>query len=221
MDEGFNTFINHYSTLEFNDGEYPSRLNQTRNMTGWFTSEQREGIDTYPDVTNLRNLGMTAYYKPAIGLLLLREYIIGKERFDNAFKSYIETWAYKHPQPADFFNHMENVAGENLSWFFKGWFYGTGNIDLALRGVQEYQGNYIISLANRGEIPMPVIMEITYEDDSKEKVKLPVEIWQRGDSWDYLHRTKKEVKSVEIDPDKLLPDVNFSNDAWPTSLYRD
>ena len=219
MDEGFNTFINYYSTKEFNDGEYPARLSQTRNMVGWFTSEEREGIDTYPDVTNLRNLGMTAYYKPAIGLLLLREYIIGEERFDNAFKSYIESWAYKHPQPADFFNHMESVTGENLSWFFKGWFYGTGNIDIALTGVQEYQGNYVVSLANRGEIPMPVVMEITYEDDSSEIVKLPVEIWQRGDSWNYLHRTDKSVKGVELDPEKLLPDVNFSNDAWPQSIY--
>ena len=220
MDEGFNTFINHYSTLEFNNGEYPSTLNQTRNMTGWFNSERREGIDTYPDVTNLRNLAMTAYYKPAIGLFLMREYILGEERFDNAFKSYIATWAYKHPQPADFFNHMENVAGENLSWFFKGWFYGTGNIDIALTGVQEYQGNYVVSLANRGEIPMPVLMEITYEDDSSEEIRLPVEIWQRGDTWNYLHRTEKNVKSIELDPNKLLPDINFSNDAWPQPFYR-
>ncbi|HEY9183921.1 MAG TPA: M1 family metallopeptidase [Salegentibacter sp.] len=220
MDEGFNTFINHYSALEFNNGEYPSTLNQTRNMTGWFNSERREGIDTYPDVTNLRNLAMTAYYKPAIGLFLMREYILGEERFDNAFKSYIATWAYKHPQPADFFNHMENVAGENLSWFFKGWFYGTGNIDIALTGVQEYQGNYVVSLANRGEIPMPVLMEITYEDDSSEEIRLPVEIWQRGDTWNYLHRTEKNVKSIELDPNKLLPDINFSNDAWPQPFYR-
>lgn len=220
MDEGFNTFINHYSTLEFNDGEYPSRLNQTRSMTGWFSNPNREGIDVYPDVANLNNLGMIAYYKPAIGLLLLREYILGEERFDNAFKSYIETWAFKHPQPEDFFNHMENVAGENLSWFFKGWFYGTGNIDLAVDNVQTYQGNTVISLSNKGEIPMPVVMEVTYEDDSTEILRLPVEIWQRGDSWNHLLRTNKEVKSVELDPEKLLPDVNFSNDAWPTSFYK-
>ncbi|PRX40645.1 M1 family metallopeptidase [Salegentibacter salegens] len=221
MDEGFNTFINYYSTLDFNDGEYPARLNKTRNMTGWFTSEQREGIDTYPDVSNLRNLGMIAYYKPAIGLLLLREYILGEERFDNAFKSYIETWAYKHPQPADFFNHMENVSGENLSWFFKKWFYGTGNIDLGLDGVRQYEGNYIISLTNKGEIPMPVKMEITYEDGSSENVTLPVEIWQRGDSWNYLHRTDKSIENVELDPNKILPDVSSGNDAWPNSFYKD
>lgn len=221
MDEGFNTFINHYSTLDFNQGEYPSRLNQTRGMTSWFNSDTREGIDTYPDATNLRNLGMTAYYKPAIGLLILREYILGEERFDNAFKSYIRAWAYKHPQPADFFNHIENVAGENLSWFWKGWFYGTGNIDLAIDGVQSYQGNTVVVLSNKGEIPMPVVLEVTYQDDSTEIVKLPVEIWLRGNTWNHMIQSSKEVKSVELDPEKLLPDVNFSNDAWPASFYRE
>lgn len=219
MDEGFNTFINHYSTLAF--GEYPSRLNQARRMTGWFTSPTREGIDTYPDVANLRNLGMIAYYKPAMGLLLLREYILGEERFDEAFISYIKAWAYKHPQPADFFNHMDNVTGENLSWFWQGWFYGTGNIDLAIDGVQNYQGNTVVSLSNKGDIPMPVVMEVNYEDGTTEVVNLPVEIWQRGDSWNHVIGSDKEVKSVELDPKKLLPDVNFSNDAWPLSFYED
>lgn len=219
MDEGFNTFINHYSTLAFNDGEYPSRLQNMRNLTGWFVNPNRQGIDTYPDVANLQNLGMIAYYKPAMGLYMLREYILGEERFDNAFKSYIHTWAFKHPQPNDFFNHMENVAGENLDWFWKGWFYGTGNIDLAVTAVQAYQGNYVISLANKGDIPMPVEMRVTYKDGSTQNLRLPVEIWHRGNTWNHLLRTDKEVESVELDPEKLLPDVNFSNDAWPADFY--
>ena len=219
MDEGFNTFINHYSTLEFNEGEYPSNLNQTRRYTDWFTSETREGINNYPDETNLQNLGMTAYNKPGIGLLLLREYILGPERFDNAFKSYIKTWAYKHPQPSDFFNHIENVAGENLTWFWKGWFYGTGNIDLGIDKVQMSKEGYVVFLSNKGEIPMPVEMKVTYTDGSTEKISLPVEIWQRGNSWSHLIKTDKELKSIELDPDKILPDVNFSNDSWPVNLY--
>ena len=220
MDEGFNTFINHYSSNKFNNGEYPSNLNQTRNALGWYTNPNREGIDTYPDVTNLRNLGMIAYAKPAQGLFMLREYILGPERFDNAFKSYIKTWAYKHPQPRDFFNHMENVAGENLAWFFKGWFYGTGNIDLAVNSVRQYQGNYVISLSNNGDIPMPVKMQVTFADDTTQMVKLPVEIWQRGNDWNYLLETNKEVSKVVIDPSKMLPDVNFSNDSWPVAQYQ-
>lgn len=221
MDEGFNTFINHYSSNAFNEGEFASNLDQTRRYINYFTSETAEGIDTYPDVVNVNNLGMIAYNKPAFGLLMLREYILGHERFDNAFKSYIKTWAYKHPQPSDFFNHMDNVAGENLSWFWKGWFYGTGNIDLGISRVVPYSGNYVIILDNEGDIPMPVLLEITYADGSIEQKKLPVEIWQRGDTWNYLLETDKEVKSVVIDPAKILPDVNLGNDNWPQAIYGD
>lgn len=221
MDEGFNTFINHYSSNAFNDGEFPSYLNETRRYVNYFISENREGINTYPDVANTDNLGMIAYNKPAMGLLMLREYILGAERFDYAFKSYIKTWAYKHPQPADFFNHMENVAGENLSWFWQGWFYGTGNIDLGINGVFPYAGNYLVSLANKGEIPMPVLIEITFEDGTTERQMLPVEIWQRGDTWNHLIKTTKTVTSVVIDPDKILPDINLGNDNWPQVIYKD
>lgn len=219
MDEGFNTFINHYSSNEFNDGEFPSNLDQTRRYVNYFMNETREGIDNYPDVTNLQNLGMVAYMKPGLGLIMLREYILGPERFDNAFKSYINAWAYKHPLPTDFFNHMENVAGENLSWFWKGWFYGNGNIDLAVNSVMPYGGNYLINISNKGEIPMPVLMEITFSDDSKERVMLPVEIWQRGDTWNHMIKSTKGIKSVVLDPDKILPDINLGNDSWPQHLY--
>ena len=220
MDEGFNTFINHYSSNAFNNGEYPSTLVQTRRFNNYFLGETREGIDNYPDVVDTRNLGMVAYMKPAIGLIMLREYILDEERFDNAFKSYIKTWAYKHPQPNDFFNHMENVAGENLSWFWQGWFYGNGNIDLGISSVQPYGGNFLINLVNKGDFPMPVLLEITYDDDSKERVKLPVEIWQRGSTWSYLHKTNKSLKSVEIDPDKVITDINLGNDHWPVEVYK-
>jgi len=220
MDEGFNTFINHYSSNAFNNGEFPSNLNETRRYVNYFTNEVREGIDTYPDVSNVNNLGMIAYNKPGMGLLMLREYILGPERFDNAFKSYIKTWAYKHPLPQDFFNHIENVAGENLSWFWQGWFYGTGNIDLGINGVIPYAGNYVLVLSNKGEIPMPVLIEITYEDGTTERQMLPVEIWQRGDTWNHLIKTTKSIKGIIIDPEKILPDINLGNDHWPQALYQ-
>lgn len=219
MDEGFNTFINHYSSEEFNNGEYPDKLGQTRSKVKWYLDLQSEGIDTYPDVVNTQNLGMTAYVKPATGLFLLREYILGEERFDNAFKSYIKTWAYKHPQPQDFFNVMDNVSGENLSWFWKGWFYGTGKIDLAIDNVVPYEGKHVIMLSNKGDLPMPVVMQVTFTDDTSEIIKLPVEIWERGNTWNYLLDSDKTVKQVELDPDKIVPDVNASNDIWPDATY--
>ncbi|MDT7829426.1 M1 family metallopeptidase [Pricia sp. S334] len=219
MDEGFTTFINYYSSEQFNNGEYAGNLDQTRNRVNWYLDPDSQGIETYPDVVDIRNLGMTAYVKPATGLLLLREYILGKERFDNAFKSYIKTWSYKHPQPNDFFNHMNNVAGENLEWFWKGWFYGTGTIDLGIENVVPYQGDYVIILSNKGDLPMPVKMSVGYEDDTSEIIELPVEIWERGNDWNYLLETDKRVKTVELDPDKIVPDVNFSNDIWPVATY--
>ncbi len=216
MDEGFNTFLNHYSTLAFNNGEYPSGLTNPRANLSYYNSPTREGIDTYPDVADGRlNLGMLAYRKPGLGLAILREYILGTERFDYAFKSYIKAWAYKHPTPADFFNHISNAAGENLDWFWKSWFYGTGNIDLAINMVMPYQGGYVVMIDNRESIPMPVKMLATYEDGSTEHINLPVEIWMKGNSWNHFIDTDKTLKSLIIDPDRILPDINSSNDHWP------
>ncbi len=214
MDEGFNTFINHYSTKNFNNGEFVTNQDNPRSLVQYLTYENREGIDTYPDVANARNLAYTGYYKPAIGLYLLREYILGTERFDNAFKSYIYTWAYKHPQPNDFFNHIENVAGEDLSWFWKGWFYGNGNIDLGITSVETYQGGFLITVENDGQIPMPVQLQVIYTDNTTDNINLPVEIWQRGNSWEHLLKTTKQVQRVVLDPNKMVPDVNPLNDTW-------
>lgn len=214
LDEGLNTFINHYSTLAFNDGEYPSRTDRPENLINYLTSEKREGIETSPEVAHPRNLAYTAYYKPASGLILLREYILGPERFDNAFNSYIRAWAYKHPQPNDFFNHMENVAGEDLSWFWKGWFFGNATIDLGVTDVSKYEGGHLISLENTGDLPMPVKFDVIFADDTTERVELPVEVWQRGNTWDHFLKSKKEVRRVVMDPDKMLPDVNLLNNTW-------
>lgn len=219
MDEGFNTFINNHLHLEFNNGEYLDMYKRARQGLEYYTSSTREGIDTYPDVVNTRNLGHTAYYKPALGLAILREYILGPERFDFAFRDYIHNWAFKHPQPSDFFNAMENATGENLNWFWRGWFYGNKNIDLALTGVYQQREGYIIVLDNMGEIPMPVQMRVVFDDGSTEDMTLPVEIWQRGDQWNHFFRTDKTIKSVRIDPDMLIPDINGSNDTWPKDFY--
>jgi hypothetical protein len=110
MDEGFNTFINSLSTDAFNDGEYKERKSNMHRMSGMFVNDRLEPIYTSPDNLKESNLGVLAYYKPSMGLVLLREQILGPERFDEAFTAYINRWAYKHPTPDDFFRTMENVA---------------------------------------------------------------------------------------------------------------
>jgi hypothetical protein len=214
MDEGFNTFINHYSTEAFNNREYPSDAARGRANVHWFKWKSRESIATYPDVAKSINLGYTAYFKPATGMILLREYILGHERFDNAFRAYIKNWAYKHPQPSDFFSAMENGAGENLNWFWRGWFIGNGNIDVGISNVKVSADSAIITFTNKGEVPMPIVFKVTYDDNSSEVRTVPVEIWQRQDEWDYLIRTSKGIKSIEIDPGKFLPDIEIKDNTW-------
>jgi hypothetical protein len=222
MDEGFNTFINYYSTMEFNNGEYNDRgIGDPRRLARIFTSERREAISTYPDVVQDGNLGITAYYKPGMGMVILREYILGPERFDYAFRSYIKTWAFKHPQPADFFNFMNNAAGDELNWFWKAWFYGTGTIDQAITAVR-YEKNDpaqggIIVIANKGDV-MPVVLDVTEEGGKKTRVKLPVEIWQKTNNKAIRVNTKAKIVRVELDPDKKLPDIDASNDVWTPEI---
>lgn len=214
MDEGFNTFINYYSTLAFNDGEYESDIAKGLNRVQWFKWRNREGIDTYPDVAKSMNLAFTAYYKPATGLILLREYILDHERFDNAFRAYIKAWAYKHPQPTDFYNCMENVAGENLNWFWRGWFTGTGNIDLGIKKVAPKEGYTVVTFENKGAVPMPVVFKVSFEDGTSMTKKLPVEIWQRQDIWNYTINSPKKVKFIDIDPERYIPDVDMTDNSW-------
>lgn len=214
MDEGFNTFINIYSTLDFNDGEYPAGILMSKSsILPWFTSSMREPISTYPDITQSRNLGLVAYYKPALGLYILREYILGPQRFDVAFKAYIKAWAYKHPTPGDFFNIMENAAGENLNWFFKAWFYSNDNIDLAINTVEKVTDGYTITFENKG-MPMPVVYNVYYEDGTKDELRLPVEIWQKGDEWTTAVYTNKKATKIVIDPNRILLDIAPENNRW-------
>ena len=213
MDEGFNTFINHYSAKSFNNGEFKSYLNPDY-LTSWMTMPERQSIATYPDMTRDSNLGFTAYFKPALGLVILREYVLGAERFDNAFKYYIKTWAYKHPQPNDFFNCMNNVAGENLNWFWNGWFYGNGNIDLAITDVAVKGNDYRITMENLGEIPMVVNYEITYAGGKKERKYLPVEVWEKQNTNTFTINSETKITNIVIDPDNILPDANKINNSW-------
>lgn len=214
MDEGFNTFINYYSSTAFNNNEYPSSIAKSRAHVPWLKSRYRESIATYPDIARSMNLGYTAYYKPATGLIMLREYVLGHERFDYAFKQYIKTWAFKHPQPSDFFNAMDNAAGENLNWFWRGWFTNNDNIDLGISTVSQEKEGYIITFTNKGSLPMPVVFKVTYDDNTSDEHSLPVEIWQRGNEWRHYFKTTKKIKSLELDPGRFIPDINISDDIW-------
>jgi len=217
MDEGFNTFLNHYSSLAYYDQEPPQRGRTGPESVARFMESALadQPIMTRPDVQRPMALGFLAYSKPGYGLVLLREVVLGPERFDAAFNEYIDRWSFKHPQPADFFRTMEDVSGSDLGWFWRGWFYGTDKLDQAVDSVTVEEGVTSIHLSNREGLVMPTTLEIGFADGSSVRRDFPVEIWARSDSYALPLRDAPEVTSVTLDPDGVLPDVERSNDTWP------
>lgn len=135
MDEGLNSFVE-YLTEELYDNKFPSRMGFASSMKGYMSlpKDQLEPIMTNSE--NIIGFGPNAYTKPATGLNILRETIMGRELFDYAFKEYARRWAFKHPTPADLFRTMEDASGEDLDWFWRGWFYGIEPCDIAIDTVK-------------------------------------------------------------------------------------
>ena len=220
MDEGFNTFINNLSTKNFNNGEYYQPEN-ARQYAPYFYD--RDPILNLPDVIQGNNLGLAAYVKPGFGLTMLRELVLGEKRFDYAFKEYVNRWAFKHPTPLDFFRTMEDAAGEDLGWFWKGWYVNDWKIDQGVKDVsyiqQDVSKGSVINIENLEKMPMPVTIEIKEANGTSKRVELPVEIWQRGSTWSFKYPSTSAIESVVIDPDGKLPDVNAKNNQWKPTKY--
>jgi aminopeptidase N len=170
---------------------------------------------------NNNNLGSLAYVKPSIALLALRNKVLGPDVFDAAFREYVRRWAFRHPQPADFFRTMENAAGEDLSWFWRSFFFSTATLDQAVEGVQQAAGGQArVTLRNVGSAVMPVELEVGFADGTKQLVRLPVEIWYGGDRYVALVPGGKQIVSARVNPDGAFPDLNPGNDAWQAAGAR-
>lgn len=311
MDEGINTFVE-YLTEELFDPKFPSRRGPAWTITDYMKlpKDQLEPIMTNSE--NIVNFGPNAYSKPATGLNILRETIMGRKLFDYAFKEYARRWAFKHPTPADFFRTMEDASGEDLDWFWRGWFYSTDVCDISLdsvkiaktdangelpqmsgrrfgnsggmqslpgpqgssfedvskirnqqdpnikfatdadtalrdfywrynRGLElvdtskfavapqqffeqvpeneksKYQGKYFYELnfSNKGGLVMPIIIEWTYKDGTKEIERIPTQVWRLNEKAVVKTFMKdKEVASIKIDPLRETADIDESNNTW-------
>ncbi|HZY35781.1 MAG TPA: M1 family metallopeptidase, partial [Mucilaginibacter sp.] len=215
MDEGFNTFINEYSTEKFNNGEYFNV--KARNAPGIANMMKKENdpLMTPPDA--ITNYGQY-YNKTALGLDMLRNVVLGPDRFDYAFNEYIKHWAYKHPLPYDFFRAMNDAAGEDLNWFFQPWFFTTWKLDQAIQTIRYVKDNpangVYITLVNKEKMAMPVDLKIIQANGKTETLCLPVNIWQRSSVWTFLYPSTSLIQSIELDPDKQLPDIDRSNNLY-------
>jgi hypothetical protein len=222
MDEGFNTFINGISTANFNKGEFKEQNffgdPNSPFMVKYVFGDKMDGLFNIPEVIQQDNLGVAAYLKPSIMLNQLRDNVLGQARFDAAFREYIDRWAFKHPTPWDFFHTIENVAGEDLSWFWRAWVLNTWKLDQAVKGVKYIKDNpengAEITITNLEKMPMPVTVLVKEANGKEQRINLPVEVWQRGPDWTFGVPTTSEIKEVILDPDKKLPDWNRDNNSW-------
>ncbi|MEB0261744.1 MULTISPECIES: M1 family metallopeptidase [unclassified Mucilaginibacter] len=218
MDEGFNTFINTLSTADFNKGEYAGKKQDMQKVGAYLTSSQMEPVMSYPENLREENTGWMLYFKPSTGLTLLREQILGPERFDFAFRTYVARWAFKHPTPDDFFRTMENASGETLQWFWRGWYVNNWRLDVGVRDVKYVSGDAskgaLITLDNLDKLVMPATLEIKTVSGKVDRIKLPVEIWERNSTFIVRYPSTEEIQSVTYDPDKVLPDYNSDNNVW-------
>ncbi|MBS1948561.1 MAG: M1 family metallopeptidase [Bacteroidetes bacterium] len=308
MDEGINSFVE-YLTEEMFDNKFPVRGKGPAWAIVDYMKLPKNELE--PIMTNSENIvrfGPNAYTKPATGLNILRETIMGRDLFDYAFKEYARRWAFKHPTPADFFRTMNDASAENLDWFWRGWFYGIEPVDISLdsvkhfvpdfehpvakvdttvmrnidkpmqskfpedvskernrddknitfavdadtalrdfywkydRGIIPYDTSkfeqhisrydepmdeatknkvagkqfYELQFTNKGGMVMPIIIEWTYKDGTKEVERIPAQIWRKDEG----HVTKvfmkdKEVASIRLDPNRETADIDESNNSWP------
>ncbi|MBF7091871.1 M1 family metallopeptidase [Flavobacterium sp. ALJ2] len=288
MDEGLNSFLEYLAEQEL-DPNFPSRRGPAKNIVPYMSGDQKFLEPIMSNSETIHQFGNNACGKPATGLNILREVVMGRELFDYAFKIYANRWKFKHPTPEDFFRTMEDASAVDLDWFFRGWFYSTDFVDIGIKEVKQYYVSetateelkntkirkgrfgfekgpfvYLIDGDNKelkksdkkalkvddvkllsdyvaetftaeekanlkapkyfyevefnkpGGMIMPILVEITYEDGTKEEFKYPAQIWRKNnDTAKKVYATEKAIKSIQIDPKLLTADIDVTNNTWP------
>ncbi len=224
MDEGFNTFIDVYASDAFNHGEYAPKRDGEYAPGGGNPVDEILPLLADADAPNLlapadgiseKYRHPLTYFKGALGLVLLREQILGPARFDPAFRKYIATWAYKHPTPSDFFRIMESEAGEDLSWWWRGWYFNNWQLDMGVTKAEYVDGDaghgLAVTLESRHKLVMPATLRIDLADGSHLDKRVPVEAWLQQSAPRIVVPTTQKVLHVTLDPDHTLPDADRGN----------
>ena len=223
QDEGFNTFINTFSEARRypQNGDQMARAAEERSEVEYV---MRIGVDQpmliNPDRIDPQLLGISAYVKPSVGLQLLRQEILGPAAFDDAFRTYVSRWAFRHPTPADFFRTMEDASGRRLDWFWREWFVENERFDQAIDTVASRQAgdtlNVAVMYGNHMRGVLPIRARFTFSDGSTQDFNYPAEVWSTNTS-QYVRQYQfvgKKLAKIELDPEHRLVDVDRSNNVW-------
>jgi hypothetical protein len=224
MDEGFNTFIDVYQSDEFNRGEYAPKRDGEYAPGGGNPVDEILPVLADPDAPPILSRADTViekwrhpvtYFKSALGLVLLREQILRPERFDAAFRRFTAAWAFKHPKPADFFRAMESDAGEDLSWWWNGWYANNWQMDLAVTDIAPFGADQgpgsLVTVEARDKLVMPATLRVRFADGKQRDIQLPAETWIRQGSTQVPVAGASPIVSAELDPEHKLPDKDRTN----------
>lgn len=229
MDEGLNTFLQYLTEQEWEE-DYPSRRGPAYLIAPYMRSEKSDMVPIMTNSESILQFGNNAYGKPATALNILRETVMGRELFDYSFKRYSQRWMFKHPTPSDFFRTMEDASAVDLDWFFRGWFYTTDNVEIALSDVKWYRLNSknpeIEKPIERKEAQNQFIGDTRNEADLKGKHYSDAhpemaDFYNENDDWTVFPIDKKEYekyrKSLNEDEKEVLDagynfyELNFQN----------
>jgi hypothetical protein len=227
IDEGFNTFIDVYESDDFQNGLYgpkrdaeyaPGPQPPADQIAKLLTDPEAPPILSRADTVREKYRHPVTYFKTAFGLTLLREDILGPERFDPAFRKFIADWAYKHPKPSDFFRAMESAGGEDLSWFWRGYFFNNWTHDLAVTNVAYVDGDPAkgaeVTVANLDQLVLPATLRVTYRNGTRKDLRVPVETWMQTGSHVFALEGGPAIAEVTVDPDHRLPDKDRTNNTF-------
>ncbi len=214
MDEGTTSFNGGAASNEF----FPGRRWDLGNYNGYMriTRTGLEGpIMRWSDHHyNRFAYGTASYSKPATLLWTLRG-LLGEETFAKAYQAYVRRWAFKHPQPWDFFNTFNDVSGRTLDWFWRTWYYETWTLDQGIAEVTTEGDSTRIVVVDLGRAPMPVRLTITTEDGATMRAEIPVKRWLEGArTAEIVVQTDSRVVRVEIDAEQVFPDTDRDNNVW-------
>ena len=212
MDEGTTSFNTNEGIADFFDvnawspnGQFYYQIAGTE-----YERESMRHADEYPYGTPARVIA--SYSKPAVALHALRG-VLGEETFMEAYREYVRRWSYKHPLPYDLFNTFEEVAGQDLDWFWTSMLYETWTLDQAITDVAE-EDSVMVTVEDFGLVPMPATVRVTYADGSVEDQTVPVEVWLQGARKTAVAFKPGTVEKAEVDPDVAFPDVRRENNVW-------
>ncbi|HWK89282.1 MAG TPA: M1 family aminopeptidase, partial [Longimicrobium sp.] len=218
MDEGMTTFHEAQARKDYFPGSTPELEDRAGYLDFARASEEGEIMRRSDFHYSGGAYGTASYPKPAVAFAALRG-VLGQARFDRAWRRFLHDWAFKKPQPWDLFNTVETVAGEDLDWFWRTWFYETWTLDQAVRGVTVDRGVATIVIEDIGNAPMPARVTVTRAGGGTETLEVPVQIWLRGARTTTITlpttTSTAPIVRVEIDAANEFPDIDRTNNVWP------